>query len=118
MKTSCPHCGQHFEVEEPDLGKEADCMNCGKRFVLQASAEPPVSAPPASENTEAKQPEVNCYTGPLWEKKFIFYVFRLVVSILCVLVAFYKMYFSPNELQPIMFMLLALFIKPGGHDAK
>ena len=110
MKISCPHCGQHFDVDDADVGKEADCMNCGKRFVLQAAAEP--------ENLEAKQTEVNCYTGPLWEKKFIFYVFRIVASIFCVLVAFYKMYVCPNELQPIMFMLLALFIKPGRHDAK
>lgn len=35
MKISCPHCGQHYDVEEPDLGREADCMNCGRRFVLQ-----------------------------------------------------------------------------------
>jgi len=48
MKVSCPHCGQHFDVDDADVGKEADCMNCGKRFVLQASAEPPVSAPPAA----------------------------------------------------------------------
>ena len=38
MKISCPHCGQHFDVDDADVGKEADCMNCGKRFVLQAAA--------------------------------------------------------------------------------
>lgn len=44
MKISCPHCGQHFDVEEADFGKEADCTNCGKRFILQRSAEQPVPA--------------------------------------------------------------------------
>ena len=48
MKLSCPHCGQHFDVDESDLGKEADCTGCGKRFVLQAPASPaPSQQPPA-----------------------------------------------------------------------
>lgn len=53
MKTSCHHRGQHFDVEEPDIGKEADCPNCGRRFVLQALAE-------SSEQTQA-QPAVRCH---------------------------------------------------------
>lgn len=56
MKTSCPYCGQRFDVEMLDLGKEADCTNCGGRFVLQALAEP--SVPMQS------QPAVRCrYCG-------------------------------------------------------
>ena len=56
MKTACPHCGQRFDVEEPDLGKEADCPNCGKRFVLQALSE---SSEPAQD-----KPAVRCpYCG-------------------------------------------------------
>jgi len=56
MKTACPHCGQRFDVEETVIGKEADCTNCGRRFVLQALAEP-------SEPAQA-QPAVRCpYCG-------------------------------------------------------
>lgn len=40
MKITCPHCGRNFEVDDVNAGREADCMNCGKRFVFQADAEP------------------------------------------------------------------------------
>ena len=36
MKISCPHCGQHFDVDETDVGKDADCTSCGKRFQIKA----------------------------------------------------------------------------------
>ena len=38
MKISCPHCGQHYDVEETDVGKEADCTNCGKRFQVKVES--------------------------------------------------------------------------------
>lgn len=46
MKINCPHCGQHYDVEETDLGKEADCTNCGKRFSLQPTVAPVIPAQP------------------------------------------------------------------------
>lgn len=46
MKISCPHCGQHYDVEETDLGKEADCTCCGKRFSLQPTVIPVIPAQP------------------------------------------------------------------------
>jgi len=36
MKLSCPHCGQHYDISDSDIGKESDCISCGKRFVLHA----------------------------------------------------------------------------------
>lgn len=45
MKSSCPHCGQHFDVDEADVGKEADCTNCGKHFQIKATA--PSLRPPS-----------------------------------------------------------------------
>ncbi len=46
MKSSCPHCGQHYEIEAPDVGREIDCMHCGRRFVLgESEAVPPERTP-------------------------------------------------------------------------
>ena len=41
MKSSCPHCGQHYEIEESDVGREIECMHCGRRFPLRKCEEPP-----------------------------------------------------------------------------
>ena len=36
MKTACPNCGQHFEIESENIGCTAQCTSCGKDFVIQA----------------------------------------------------------------------------------
>lgn len=36
MKTNCPHCGQHFEVEEELSGRSVECSSCGKPFTISA----------------------------------------------------------------------------------
>ena len=42
MKSSCPHCGQHYEIEDSDVGREIDCMHCGRRFSFRkGEAAPP-----------------------------------------------------------------------------
>lgn len=43
MKSSCPHCGQRYEIEEADVGRVIDCMHCGRRFSLLKGEEPPQS---------------------------------------------------------------------------
>ena len=35
MKAACPHCGQHYEIPQEDLGCTAECSRCGKNFVIQ-----------------------------------------------------------------------------------
>jgi len=35
MKTSCPYCGQHYEVDENFSGETVNCQQCGKAFVIQ-----------------------------------------------------------------------------------
>ena len=67
MKSSCPHCGQHFDVDEADVGKEADCTNCGKRFTLQPTVAPTAPAqqpPPSSETGEMLDSEAFDETDP------------------------------------------------------
>ena len=43
VKIHCPNCHQEYDVDEADLGREAECEACKKTFVLQADApsEPP-----------------------------------------------------------------------------
>lgn len=67
MKISCPHCGQHFDVDDADVGKEADCINCGKRFTLQSTVAPAAPAqqpPPSSETGETLDSEAFDETDP------------------------------------------------------
>ena len=41
MKSSCPHCGQRYEIESSDVGRRIDCMHCGKAFELREEEVPP-----------------------------------------------------------------------------
>ena len=40
MKISCPHCGQHYEIEDSAQGVEVTCEKCGNTFAVSAPAEP------------------------------------------------------------------------------
>jgi predicted Zn finger-like uncharacterized protein len=35
MKTECPHCGQHYEVDEEYIGQIAKCISCNQEFVIE-----------------------------------------------------------------------------------
>ena len=34
MEIKCPHCGANYEVEKNELGTNADCLECGKTFMV------------------------------------------------------------------------------------
>ena len=34
MNAKCPHCGANYEVTESELGTQADCIECGRTFVV------------------------------------------------------------------------------------
>ena len=36
MKTECPHCGQHYEVEANFAGQNVECSQCGRTFTVSA----------------------------------------------------------------------------------
>ncbi len=43
IKINCPNCHQEYDVDETNLGREAECQSCKKTFILQAdvvSSEP------------------------------------------------------------------------------
>ena len=59
MKTKCPHCGQHYEVEDCTVGTTVTCENCWKDFTVSdaaAAPPPPAAAKPASEPTISRCP--------------------------------------------------------------
>lgn len=31
----CPHCGQHYEVDEEYIGQIANCISCNQEFVIE-----------------------------------------------------------------------------------
>ena len=39
MKTECPHCGQHYEVDEEYIGQVVECTTCGKEFAVKAGSD-------------------------------------------------------------------------------
>ncbi len=51
MKTICPHCQQHYELDAQYEGQNAECTTCGKEFVIENSS------PLTSENLTV--PETN-----------------------------------------------------------
>ena len=40
MKISCPHCGQHYEVDDSTLGAEVTCEKCGNGFAASPMPDP------------------------------------------------------------------------------
>lgn len=135
MKTKCPHCGQHFEVDAADVGKNADCVNCGRRFVIKNSVDPN-----SQDGADAREVQSDALGG---DHVKIFRWIRTLASVICVVVAMYQMYDIRNGLkdslkdedsairaisrktwalvdlmEPVMLMLLAIFIKPGDKNEK
>ena len=45
MKTKCPHCGQHYELDDSSVGMTATCEKCQKDFTVSAA---PPEPPPKS----------------------------------------------------------------------
>lgn len=39
MKTSCPHCGQHYSVENSLLNEIVSCEKCKQEFVVEFAEE-------------------------------------------------------------------------------
>lgn len=41
MKISCPHCGQHYELDDSAIGSVATCERCEKDFTVGEAPPPP-----------------------------------------------------------------------------
>jgi predicted Zn finger-like uncharacterized protein len=53
MKTQCPNCKSKFNVNETNIGKQANCPKCTKRFVTKQFVETPVYMEPSTNSSEA-----------------------------------------------------------------
>lgn len=49
MKTQCPHCKANFNTSEKNVGKQAKCPKCGKRFSIAPYVQAPRSVGPAAQ---------------------------------------------------------------------
>ena len=58
MKISCPHCGQHYEVDDNTDGTILTCEGCWKDFTVSSAAAepPPAAAKPSAEPTISRCP--------------------------------------------------------------
>lgn len=62
MKTECPHCGQHYEVDQEYADQIVECVSCGQEFVVeilpeQANITPPPEPPSMQEQAVYTQAE-------------------------------------------------------------
>lgn len=57
MKTSCPHCGQHYSVENSLLNEIVSCEKCKQEFVVEFAEE-------RSEKKTKKRISYNCNGRP------------------------------------------------------
>lgn len=55
MKIECPHCGQHYEVDEEYIGQIAKCISCNQEFVIEKIS----SDVAIQENFAQRQPAEN-----------------------------------------------------------
>jgi predicted Zn finger-like uncharacterized protein len=52
VKIHCPNCHQEYDVDESDLGHEAECEACKKTFILQAGVASSEPLPPKKKDAE------------------------------------------------------------------
>ena len=58
MRTECPHCGQHYDLDESYLGQEVTCENCSTDFIVVEQDIPLVEPlPPPEPMEQFEQPE-------------------------------------------------------------
>lgn len=79
MKTECPHCGQHYEVDQEYADQIVECTSCGQEFVVEIQPEqgsviapPPPEAPPVQEQavyTQAQPQAANYYNSATIEQQ-------------------------------------------------
>ena len=49
MKTQCPHCGQHYEIDDQYNGQIIECQKCGQEFVIEPRSPILVTSPRKSD---------------------------------------------------------------------
>jgi predicted Zn finger-like uncharacterized protein len=67
MKTQCPHCNQHYDVDDSFIEQEVTCQNCNQIFKITAPLiEQKIPATPATIQTEPDQKIKKNQTGAFY----------------------------------------------------
>ena len=79
MRTECPHCGQHYEVDQEYADQIVECTTCGQEFVVEIQPEqgnvvapPPPETSPMQEQTvytPKQHPTNNYYNSAIIEQQ-------------------------------------------------
>ena len=65
MRTECPHCGQHYDVEQEYANQLVECSSCSQEFVVEIQPEQGnVVAPPPPEPSPMQEQTVYTQTQP------------------------------------------------------
>ncbi len=59
MKTSCPHCGQHYELDDSFAGQPVTCERCWKDFTVPAEKPSAAAVPKPKPAAEAPAPKTS-----------------------------------------------------------
>ncbi len=62
MKTACPHCGRHYEVEDQFRYQTFPCPDCGKDFTIKDYISEEKKPEKTTSPAEEQKPEKN-YAG-------------------------------------------------------
>ena len=57
MRTECPHCGQHYEVDKEYENQIVECISCGQEFVVEIQPEQGSAVAPPRTSSGAR---TNC----------------------------------------------------------
>lgn len=56
MKTECPHCGQHFEIDDQYEGQAVECSTCNREFIVAKILKRPTMKCPEPEPAQVVTP--------------------------------------------------------------
>ncbi|MBO4304605.1 MAG: PH domain-containing protein [Lentisphaeria bacterium] len=104
MKTACPHCGQHYDVEDQYNNQTFPCPQCGKAFTIA----PMVEIAP-EQTSAAKDPGIVLQASPVYFflTDLLFWG-ALVISAAVVTVL--SLYFSEQAYIPVSVGIAALVV--------
>ena len=68
MKITCPHCGVNYEVTEGECGTTADCIECGKSFVV-GQKEMQQNKQESTAKTSASRQRIQVFNPPVPKSK-------------------------------------------------
>lgn len=69
MLIKCPHCGTEYEVDKDACGQKADCLECGRKFVVGSDVDVsylPSNAPSTHASLGFVPSKIRDYCNKMW----------------------------------------------------